>query len=72
MLLASLFDLLFFFVTELPATVPIASTLILLALWPRTGALRSLTRGAGRAREAESPRQVATPQGLPEAGAAGE
>ena len=46
MLLASLFDLLFFFVSELPATVPIAFTLILLALWSRTRARRPMRRGA--------------------------
>lgn len=71
MLLASLFDLLFFFVSELPATVPIAFTLILLALWSRTRARRPMRRGA-HPREAESARAVAAPPGLPEVGAARE
>jgi hypothetical protein len=72
MLLASLFDLLFFAVSELPATVPIAFTLILLVLWPRTRALRPLKRGAALAREAEGARAGPPRSGLPEAGAAGE
>jgi hypothetical protein len=72
MLFASLFDLLFFTVSELPATVPIAFTLIVLVLWPRTRALRPPTLGAPRAREAESARAGPAPQGLPEAGAASE
>jgi hypothetical protein len=72
MLLACLFDLLFFAVSELPATVPIAVTLIVLTLWPRTRALGPLKLGVARAREAESARAGPPPASLPEAGAAAE
>jgi hypothetical protein len=39
--LAALFDLLFFVVNELPATVPVAVAVIVLELWDRRGALRA-------------------------------
>jgi len=48
MLLALCFDLSFFFVDELPATVPVALTLILLifARWPRSARARRAPAGA--------------------------
>jgi hypothetical protein len=51
---AALFDLLFFAVNELPATVPVALTVIALELWPR---LRGSSAGRRRwTRAAETPR----------------
>ncbi len=49
-MLALCFDLLFFFVRELPATVPVALTLLALMAW-RRGLTRTRRRTRGRARE---------------------
>jgi hypothetical protein len=40
LLIAAAFDLLFLFVNELPATVPVAVTLLALEGWPRPSAAR--------------------------------
>jgi hypothetical protein len=59
-LLALSFDLLFFAVDELPATVPVALALVLCALASRRGRRRSPRRGAlipGRLRRAGAPRR---------------
>ncbi len=61
-LLAVVFDLLFFFVDELPATVPIALTLIVVALTHgRLGPSR--TRRAREAQASDYPRRAAAPSG---------
>lgn len=49
-LLACCFDLLFFFVNELPATVPIAVTLLVVAAAARRSRLRSAARSGARRR----------------------
>jgi hypothetical protein len=46
--IAALFDLLFFVVNELPATVPVALTVIVVEVWTRRDRIR---RALGRARE---------------------
>jgi hypothetical protein len=42
--IAGVFDLLFFFVDELPATVPVALALIVMELWTRRGRVRGRAR----------------------------
>lgn len=61
--LAAVFDLLFFFVNELPATVPVAVAVILIELWDRREALRSrLSRPTRRVPPAPRPaRNTARP-----------
>jgi hypothetical protein len=65
-LLALCFDLLFFFVDELPATVPVALTLLALVAWRRPElALRRPARAAaaaGRARPARRARAAEPPR----------
>jgi hypothetical protein len=51
---AALFDLLFFAVNELPATVPVALTVIALEAWPRLRGSNAVRRRWTRA--AETPR----------------
>jgi drug/metabolite transporter superfamily protein YnfA len=70
--LALVFDLMFFVVNELPATIPVALTLILLVLARRPGWLRSprpLTRGASdrhpRRHRPRPPTAPAAPPGAP-------
>jgi hypothetical protein len=48
--LAALFDLLFFVLNELPATVPVAAALIVLELWAARGRVRPRVTSAGRRR----------------------
>ena len=74
-LLALVFDLLFFLVSELPATVPVALTLLILLAARRQRASRSSTLGraprpsaSGRDRPAAGPAASAQTQSLPPAG----
>jgi hypothetical protein len=55
------FDLLFFFVDELPATVPVALTLIVLALWRRRRSARTGPAPAPQASAAHPPRPARRP-----------
>jgi hypothetical protein len=48
LVLAALFDLLFFVINELPATVPVAAALIVLELWASRDRLRAWRPSAGR------------------------